>query len=112
LASGSWRRVRRRTRGSRRRSSRWRGECCTYLSGAERCHRRRRAGVRARRCGVGGVEIDTPARHVEPELTGRDIKTRLIDSQPQAEAPTTLGADRRSGVDVNKQSQSSSGGCC
>lgn len=47
-----------------------------------------------------------------PELTRRDIKTRLIDSQPQAEAPTTLGADRRSGVDVNKQSQSSSGGCC
>ena len=41
-----------------------------------------------------------------------DIKTRLIDSQPQAEAPTTLNADRRN-VDMKKDSQqSSSGGCC
>nr|XP_019014780.1 GTP-binding protein ypt2 [Kwoniella pini CBS 10737]OCF53561.1 GTP-binding protein ypt2 [Kwoniella pini CBS 10737] len=41
----------------------------------------------------------------------RDIKTRLIDSQPQEAAPVSLGADRR-GVDVNKQSNTSSGGCC
>ncbi|GFZ43144.1 Ras-related protein SEC4, partial [Saitozyma sp. JCM 24511] len=42
----------------------------------------------------------------------RDIKTRLIDSQPEAaSAPSTLGADRR-GVDVNKQANNSSGGCC
>ncbi|ADV21151.1 GTP-binding protein ypt2 [Cryptococcus gattii Ru294] len=41
----------------------------------------------------------------------RDIKTRLIDSQPQEAAPVQLGADR-GGVNVNKQSDSSSGGCC
>ncbi|KAK1928017.1 Rab/GTPase [Papiliotrema laurentii] len=42
----------------------------------------------------------------------RDIKTRLIDSQPQAEEPASLGADRNR-VNVNsKQNQSSSGGCC
>lgn len=41
----------------------------------------------------------------------RDIKTRLIDSQPEATAAPSLAADRR-GVDVNKQGQSSSGGCC
>ncbi|WRT63979.1 GTP-binding protein ypt2 [Kwoniella shivajii] len=41
----------------------------------------------------------------------RDIKTRLIDSQPQEAAPVALGADRR-GVDVNKQTNTSSGGCC
>lgn len=41
----------------------------------------------------------------------RDIKTRLIDSQPQPESQPTLGADRR-GVDVNKQGNQSSGGCC
>jgi len=43
----------------------------------------------------------------------RDIKTRLIDSQPEAAAPSTLGADKRSGVDVNKNQQNNnSGGCC
>ncbi|KAK4687417.1 hypothetical protein P7C73_g2702, partial [Tremellales sp. Uapishka_1] len=44
----------------------------------------------------------------------RDIKTRLIDSQPEAQTTSTpgLAADRR-GVDVNsKQGESSSGGCC
>ncbi|EIW72691.1 hypothetical protein TREMEDRAFT_58860 [Tremella mesenterica DSM 1558] len=41
----------------------------------------------------------------------RDIKTRLIDSQPEAAAPVSLAADRK-GVDVNKTSSSSSGGCC
>ncbi|ORY20675.1 ras family-domain-containing protein [Naematelia encephala] len=41
----------------------------------------------------------------------RDIKTRLIDSQPEAAAAPSLAADRR-GVDVNKQGSSSSGGCC
>lgn len=46
----------------------------------------------------------------------RDIKTRLIDSQPEAAASTTggLAGDKRSGVDVNKQGggNQSSGGCC
>ncbi|RSH77215.1 GTP-binding protein [Apiotrichum porosum] len=41
----------------------------------------------------------------------RDIKTRLIDSQPQAEAPVALAADR--GVNVNKPANGQqSGGCC
>ena len=40
----------------------------------------------------------------------RDIKTRLIDSQPEAAAAPA--ADKRSGVDVNKQGAQSSGGCC
>nr|ODN86468.1 GTP-binding protein ypt2 [Cryptococcus depauperatus CBS 7841] len=41
----------------------------------------------------------------------RDIKTRLIDSQPQEAAPTQPGAERGR-VDVNKSGESSSGGCC
>ena len=42
----------------------------------------------------------------------RDVKTRLIDSQPQTETTPGLGADRK-GVDVTKSNtQSSSGGCC
>jgi hypothetical protein len=44
-------------------------------------------------------------------LTIRDIKTRLIDSQPEAAAPTTLGADKRS-ADLNKKAQDQQTGCC
>jgi Ras-related protein Rab-8A len=45
-------------------------------------------------------------------LTLRDVKTRLIDSQPDAAGPSTLGGSK-SGVDVSKdQKNESSGGCC
>ncbi|KAL1407708.1 GTP-binding protein [Vanrija albida] len=40
----------------------------------------------------------------------RDIKTRLIDSQPQPEAPVQLNADR--GVNVSAKQNTNSGGCC
>lgn len=40
----------------------------------------------------------------------RDIKTRLIDSQPQGEAPVSLSADR--GVNVKAQQNQQSSGCC
>ncbi|TYJ57608.1 GTP-binding protein ypt2 [Cryptococcus floricola] len=44
-------------------------------------------------------------------ILARDIKTRLIDSQPQEATPVSLGADRGK-VDVNKTGDSSSSGCC
>ncbi|KAI9635105.1 Rab/GTPase [Dioszegia hungarica] len=44
-------------------------------------------------------------------VLARDIKTRLIDSQPEAAAPTTLGADKRS-ADLNKKAQDQQTGCC
>ena len=44
-------------------------------------------------------------------LMNRDVKTRLIDSQPDAAGPSTLGGNK--GVDVSKDSKNeSSGGCC
>lgn len=43
----------------------------------------------------------------------RDIKTRLIDSQPQTEQPVKLGAQDSGSVNVAKQNQTNqSGGCC
>jgi hypothetical protein len=45
--------------------------------------------------------------------TSRDIKTRLIDSQPQTEQPVKLGGADSGSVNVAKQNQSNqSGGCC
>lgn len=43
----------------------------------------------------------------------RDIKTRLIDSQPQTEQPVKLGGADSGSVNVAKQNQTNqSGGCC
>lgn len=41
----------------------------------------------------------------------RDIKTRLIDSQPKGDAPVSLSADR-SNVNVADKQNQQSGGCC
>ena len=92
-ASGFWRPVQRTTKVSKRRSSRWLGPSMRIYS-----------------------------RHMHCLLTGvsyhRDIKTRLIDSQPDAAAAggsQAGGLAGRGSTNVNVgqgQSQQSSGGCC